>query len=199
MDPSEVFWCNVLYICLPSSNIPPQLSLGAWNQARSDPYLRTMSLPIDHEFDSEAIIPVGLSSLPTTPAQSLTGSTDRLEVESSGTRTSVGDDSDSDIPVGTRPIKSICCVGAGYVGTFRGCMILILFLVTYRLTTNRRSNCCCHCIQKPAYPSHRRWQRRATHPKMEISTSTYIRARACWNRSDCTRWSPRLSHSTNVN
>ncbi|KAL2704116.1 hypothetical protein AAEP93_005187 [Penicillium crustosum] len=54
--------------------------------------------------------------MPTNPDQSLNGDTDRLEVESSGTRTTVEDDSDQDIPVGTRPIKNICCVGAGYVG-----------------------------------------------------------------------------------
>lgn len=116
--------------------------------------LLIMSFTIDQEFDSEIVVPSRLSSLPTTPTQSLTGRTDRLETESSGTRTTVGDDSDSDVPGGTRPIKNICCVGAGYVGTLRGCMIMRFFLVTYRLITDRRSNCCCHCIQKPAHPSH---------------------------------------------
>ncbi|OQD68309.1 hypothetical protein PENPOL_c003G07287 [Penicillium polonicum] len=75
-----------------------------------------MSSTIDHEFDSEIILSTRLSSVPTTPDQSLNGSADRLDVESSGTRTTVGDDSDLDVPVGTRPIKNICCVGAGYVG-----------------------------------------------------------------------------------
>ncbi|KGO68001.1 Cytochrome c1, transmembrane anchor, C-terminal [Penicillium italicum] len=57
-----------------------------------------------------------ISSVLTTPEQSLNGSTDRLDVESSGTRTTAKDDSDPDIPVGARPIRNICCVGAGYVG-----------------------------------------------------------------------------------
>lgn len=136
-----------------------------------------MSLPIDHEFDFQAT--VSLSSVPTTPEQSLNGSTDGLDVESSGTRTTVGDDSDSDTPVGARPIRNICFVGAGYVGTRRGCIILIFSRVTYRLITNRRPNCCCHCIQKPTYPSHRCRQRRATHSKVELPTSTYLRAWPC--------------------
>ncbi|CAI7643351.1 unnamed protein product [Penicillium glandicola] len=73
-----------------------------------------MSLPITHEFDSEAIASV--SSVQTTPDQSLNGATDRLDVESNSTRTTVGDDSDSDTPFAARPIRNICCVGAGYVG-----------------------------------------------------------------------------------
>ncbi|KAJ5704509.1 hypothetical protein N7536_000198 [Penicillium majusculum] len=75
-----------------------------------------MSSTTDHEFDSEIIVSGRLSSVPTTPDQSLNGGTDRLDGESSSTRTTVEDDSDPETPVGTRPIRNICCVGAGYVG-----------------------------------------------------------------------------------
>lgn len=75
-----------------------------------------MSSTIDHESDSEIILSTRLSNVPTTPDQSLNGGTDRLDVESSSTRTTVGDDSDPEVPVGARPIQNICCVGAGYVG-----------------------------------------------------------------------------------
>lgn len=80
-----------------------------------------MSSTIDHEFDSEIIVSPRLSSVPTTPDQSLNGGTDRLDEESSSTRTTVGDDSDLEVSVGARPIRNICCVGAGYVGTLCGC------------------------------------------------------------------------------
>lgn len=105
-----------------------------------------MSSTIDHELDSEIILSTRLSSAPTTPDQSSNGGTDRLDVESSSTRTTVGDDSDPEVPVGIRPIRNICCIGAGYVGTLCGCMILMFSLMTDRLITNRRSNCCYHCI-----------------------------------------------------
>jgi UDPglucose 6-dehydrogenase len=87
---------------------------------------------IDHESDSEAISSTR-SSVPTSPGQSLDGTDgldDGLDVVSSGTRTTVGDDSDPDTLVGPRPIRSICCVGAGYVGTLPGSMILICSLVS---------------------------------------------------------------------
>ncbi|KAJ5810780.1 Nucleotide sugar dehydrogenase [Penicillium robsamsonii] len=73
-----------------------------------------MSLPTDHEYEYGAIISTG-SSVPTSTEQSLNG-TDGLDVASSGTRTTVGDDGDPDTPVGPRSIRNICCVGAGYVG-----------------------------------------------------------------------------------
>ncbi|KAJ5446837.1 Nucleotide sugar dehydrogenase [Penicillium cf. griseofulvum] len=77
-----------------------------------------MSSLIDQEFDSEAISSAR-SSVPTSPGQSLDGKDgldDGLDVMSTSTRTTVGDDSDPDTLVGPRPIRSICCVGAGYVG-----------------------------------------------------------------------------------
>ncbi|KAJ5150407.1 uncharacterized protein N7500_010596 [Penicillium coprophilum] len=73
-----------------------------------------MSSPIDYELDPKATISTE-SNVPTSSEQSLNG-TDSLDIASSSTRTTVGDDSDPDTPFDPRPIRNICCVGAGYVG-----------------------------------------------------------------------------------
>jgi UDPglucose 6-dehydrogenase len=85
-----------------------------------------MSLLAVPELDSETVISTEVSTVPTTPDGSLNGGTDKFDIESSGTRTTV-DDSDSESPIGARPVRRICCVGAGYVGTC--CIFLFLVLV----------------------------------------------------------------------
>jgi UDPglucose 6-dehydrogenase len=80
-------------------------------------------LPIS-EVDSETFISAEVSTVPTTPEGSLNGGTDKVDAESSGTRTTVYD-ADSDSSIDPRPVRTICCVGAGYVGM---CCILLAFL-----------------------------------------------------------------------
>jgi hypothetical protein len=64
----------------------------------------------------ETTISVDASTLPTTPEDSLNG-TDKLDDESNGSRTTVTDESDPESTTTIPQVRSICCVGAGYVGT----------------------------------------------------------------------------------
>ncbi|KAJ5320684.1 hypothetical protein PENANT_c073G05392 [Penicillium antarcticum] len=64
---------------------------------------------------SETAISVDTLTIPTTPEDSLNG-TDKLDEESTGTRTTVTDESDPESTTTVPRVRSICCVGAGYVG-----------------------------------------------------------------------------------
>ncbi|KAJ6094475.1 hypothetical protein N7467_001988 [Penicillium canescens] len=65
---------------------------------------------------SETVISVDASTVPTTPDDSLNGGTDELDEESNGSRTTVTEDSDPESITSVSRVRSICCVGAGYVG-----------------------------------------------------------------------------------
>ncbi|KAJ5756886.1 uncharacterized protein N7511_007068 [Penicillium nucicola] len=65
---------------------------------------------------SETVMSIEASStIPTTPEDSLNG-TDKLDEESNGSRTTVTEDSDPESTTTVPRVRSICCVGAGYVG-----------------------------------------------------------------------------------
>jgi hypothetical protein len=66
---------------------------------------------------SETVISADASTVPTTPDDSLNGGTDELDEESNGSRTTVTEDSDPESITNVSRVRSICCVGAGYVGT----------------------------------------------------------------------------------
>ena len=73
-----------------------------------------MSSLTSPELDSETILSTE-STVPTTPEGSLNGGTDKSDANSPGTK-ATGDKSDLDSSIFARPVRSICCVGAGYVG-----------------------------------------------------------------------------------
>lgn len=66
---------------------------------------------------SETVISVDPSTVPTTPDGSLNGGTDKLDEDSNGSRTTVTEDNDPEPITNVPRVRSICCVGAGYVGT----------------------------------------------------------------------------------
>ena len=118
-----------------------------------------MSLISVPDLDSETVISAEVSTVPTTPDGSLSGGTDKFDTESSGNRTTV-DDSDSDSSIGARPVKSICCVGAGYVGK---CRIFPFCFgpdnTSVLLISDRWSNCCGPRTQEPTHSGYSRRQR----------------------------------------
>ena len=67
------------------------------------------------ELDSDTILSTELSTVLTTPEGSLNGGTDKLDSNSSGAQ-GIEDVIDPDDTIIARPVQSICCVGAGYVG-----------------------------------------------------------------------------------
>ncbi|CAG7920901.1 unnamed protein product [Penicillium olsonii] len=67
------------------------------------------------ELDSDTILSTELSTVLTTPEGSLNGGTDKLDSNSSGAQ-GTEDVIDPDDTIIARPVQSICCVGAGYVG-----------------------------------------------------------------------------------
>lgn len=73
-----------------------------------------MSSGTSPELDSETILSTE-STVPTTPEGSLNGGTDKFDTDSPGTK-AAGDGTDLDGVIVARPVRSICCVGAGYVG-----------------------------------------------------------------------------------
>ncbi|KAJ5344805.1 hypothetical protein N7452_002809 [Penicillium brevicompactum] len=73
-----------------------------------------MSSLTSPELDSETILSTE-STVPTTPEGSLNGGPDKSDANSPGTK-ATGDESDLDSSIFARPVRSICCVGAGYVG-----------------------------------------------------------------------------------
>jgi UDPglucose 6-dehydrogenase len=76
-----------------------------------------MALVPDSVGYSETVNSVDASTVPTTPDDSLNGGTDKLDEESNGSRTTVTEDSDPEPITNVPRVRSICCVGAGYVGT----------------------------------------------------------------------------------
>ncbi|KAJ5786978.1 hypothetical protein N7457_001968 [Penicillium paradoxum] len=80
------------------------------------PYSKSMSPTTSTETDSESVPSVGPASVPTTPEQSLNGGAHQLNTESSSISTTVEEDIDPKSRAAAGPIRSICCVGAGYVG-----------------------------------------------------------------------------------
>lgn len=79
-------------------------------------------LSTESAFDSETHASVDVSTLPTTPDRSsscspiLEDSTDEHDGASNGTRSTSEADSDMENKIHPKTIRSICCVGAGYVG-----------------------------------------------------------------------------------
>jgi hypothetical protein len=78
-----------------------------------------------------------------------------------------------DVATEAPPVRNICCVGAGFVGTLTSHQRLRV----QGLTVRRRTNCRRHRAPQPPYSSYRSRQGREAHPEMELTTPPDLRAR----------------------
>lgn len=112
IDSSGLEWACILISLI--EKLCPFLIFHSKQLGSSSPC--TMTLAPSSVGYPETTISVDASTLPTTPEDSLNG-TDKLDDESNGSRTTVTDESDPESTTTIPQVRSICCVGAGYVGT----------------------------------------------------------------------------------